>query len=157
MKRELTVAHRLHELRAHNRPCRVLGQFQVVDTGHNGWQILVRVVGGHVGRGRGARLRRGRQICCSCGGGARVDGLAHNGEMRGERAQTADGQAWTARHELQEHALLVAIKRAHDVKKVLDGLALVREAMVAASALDQHLAVPGRVATSAEESLKLEK
>ena len=75
--------------------------------------------------------------------------------MGREGAEAADGQARTTRHKLQEQPLLVAAKRAHDLEQVLDRLAVVRESVIAARALDQSLAVPGHEARAAEQAVEL--
>ena len=161
MKRELTVHHGAHQLAAHQLHARVVGQLEIVDARHHRRQVGLGNVarrrrrgcrGGCGGRrrndGRRRVLRHGRGV----GGAAR---LAHNGERRHECAEAADGQARTARHELQEASLLVGVERAHDLEQVLHGLALVRVAVVAARALGQRALVPRAEAGAAEQALEL--
>lgn len=113
------------QLLAHRLPARVLRQLQIVDAGHHRRQVVVRVL-------------------------VAVHLFAHDRQRRRERLEPARRQPRTPRHKLQKQALLVAVVVVQDVVKVLDGLRVLREAVVRAAALGQHPDVPALVGGRAE-------
>jgi hypothetical protein len=75
MKRKLTFLHRLQQLLPHYPNTTVVGQLQVVDTGHHRRQVAVDVLVRRIARIRG------------------IVRFAHDGQGRHQRLQAAHGQS----------------------------------------------------------------
>lgn len=102
---------------SHRFTVRVLGQLEIVDARHDRRQILVGIL-------------------------IWIQRFAHDRQRRIQWFKAARWQTRRTRYELQQQPLFVTCVRAHDVEQIMNGLAVLRETVIGATAIEQHANVP---------------
>lgn len=132
VERLLALASRNQQFLSHGLYAGVVRQLQVVDTGHDWGEEVIRV------------------LC-------RLECLPHNRQRRIQAAETSDRQSGAPCDKLQEESLLLGIEAAQHLKQETYGATVVCVAVVRSTALHQCLDVPRLWFTATQQLVKLQQ